>query len=78
MEVTDTLGVEWDPEWPRTAHMPCPAACSGHVLSNENTGWHGSVDSSLWKGKGVQKWISVYRSFHFSEGIILKIKVKSS
>lgn len=42
------------------------------------TEWHGSVDTSLWKGKNVLKWISLYRGFHFSQGIILKIKVKSS
>lgn len=63
-----------DPEG-LAACMPCRAAYSGHVLSNKNSEWHDSVDTSWWRGKNVLKWTSIYRSFHFPEGIILKSKI---
>ena len=52
--------------------MPFPENTKKH------SGWYGCVDASMWKGKSVLNWVSIYSSFHFSEEIILQIPVKSS
>lgn len=64
------LGVGWGP-WV-AADCTCAVTCSllwscPFQKTQKNT-WCGCVDASVWKGKNVLNWVSIYSSFSFFIG----------